>query len=54
MTRVHNVADTTKFFVLAGTGLAAAAVIGAAMVIEVAVARTILAPLFRQPATHAA
>lgn len=54
MTRMHNAAETAKFFAEAGTRLAAAAAIGAAMVIEVAIARTVLTPLFREHAKNAA
>ena len=54
MAKTRTIADNAKFLAVAGAELAAAAVIGAAMVVEVAVARTVLAPLFRKPRSHTA
>ena len=54
MAKTRKIADNAKFLVVAAGGLAGAAVVGAAMVVEVAVAKTVLAPLFRKPTSHTA
>gem|GEM_PF-2313126 len=54
MTKTQKIGDSAKFLTVAGSELVVAAVIGAAMIVEVAVAKTVLTPLFRKPTSHTA
>lgn len=54
MTKTQKIADSAKFLTVAGSELVVAAVIGVAMIVEVAVAKTVLTPLFRKPTSHTA
>lgn len=54
MTKTRKIADSAKFLTVAGSELLAAAIVGAAMIVEVAVAKTVLAPLFRKPTSRTA